>query len=364
MNRRRIMKTFPRRSAVLAALLTAIVCVAAQIAAGASSNVRIVATQLNNPRGVAVAPDGSVFVAQAGAAGRTCSGSGENAQCLGFTGSIDRIANGTRERYGAGFASGGSRDGSFAVGVDGVTVSSSGQVYGIETTNGPKPTKFGAAFAAQAGHVLRVDHGTKTAIGDSVSAYEYKHNPAHDNLDSDPYGIAWSPLGFAVVDAAGNDLLLVNPSGRVSTLATFPAQRFGPRAAQSVPTSVAWHNGAFYVGELGGDGTPVGKSRIWKVVPGRRAEIAATGFTAISGLAFGPDGSMWVDELGVGGLAALGQGKLTGALIRVAPDGRRTQVAEGRLTAPAGVAVGADGTVYVANKSVFAGKGELLAITP
>ncbi len=340
------------------------VLVTSQLAAGAGPAVQVIASGLNNPRGVAVAPDGSVFVAQAGAAGKRCQGKGDNETCLGFTGSIDRIAGGKRERYGAGFASGGSRDGSFAVGVDGVTVAPDGTVYGIETTEGPNPAMLGPQFAAQAGHVLRVDHGSKTPIGDSVGAYEFKNNPASDNRDSDPYGIAWSPIGFAVTDAAGNDLLLVNPSGRVTTLATFLGQKFGPHAVQSVPTTVVWHDGAFYVGELGGGGTPNGKARIWKVVPGQKATVYTTGFTTISGLAFGPDGSLYVTELAKAGLGAAESGKLGGALIRVSPDGQRTELAAGRLTAPAGVAVGADGTVYVANLSVFASKGQLLAIHP
>ena len=337
----------------------------AQFAAGAGGTVRVVATGLNNPRGVAVAPDGSVFVAQAGAAGPRCQGKGQDAQCIGFTGSIDRItSDGTRTRYGAGFLSGGSRDGSFAVGVDDVAISPDGTVYGIATTTGPNPAQYGPKVAAQAGFVLRVDRGKKTAIGENVGAYEFKNNPAGDNKDSDPYGLAWSPLGFAVTDAAGNDLLLVNPDGRVSTLATFPAQRFGPFAAQSVPTRVVWRNGAFYVGELGGGGTPNGKSRIWKVVPGQKPTVYATGFTTITGLAFGPDGSMYVLELAKAGLGAAEQGKFTGALIRVAPDGTRSELAPGKLFAPAGVAVGRDGTVYVATFSVFASKGQLVAITP
>src|SRR5581483_609603 len=243
---------------------------------GAGSAVRVIATGLNNPRGLEVAPDGSVFVAQAGAAGRRCQKSPEGEQCGGFTGSIDRIANGHRERWAAGFFSGGSRDGSFSVGMDDVAIAPDGTVYGIESTPGPHPEMFGPEVARQAGHVLRVDQGAKTPIGDSVSAYEFANNPAHDNLDSDPYSIAWSPLGFAVADAAGNSLVLVGPSGRVSTLMTFRAQSFGGHAAQSVPTTVVWHDGAFYVGELGGGGTPNGHSRVWKVVPGAGKVVVAT----------------------------------------------------------------------------------------
>jgi hypothetical protein len=352
-------------ASLAAAVIAAVVLV--QLATGSgdtgTGTVSVLAKGLNNPRGVAIGPDGSVFVAQAGAAGKQCQGSGEEQMCLGFTGSIDRVAGGTRTRYAAGFASGGNRDGSFSVGVDGITIAPDGKVYGIETTSGPDPTKLGPGFAAQAGHVLRVDVGKKTPVGDSVGGYEFEHNPAHDNLDSDPYGIAWSPLGFAVADAAGNSLVLVNPNGRVTTLATFAARMFGPHAAQSVPTSVVWHDGAFYVGELGGGGTPIRQSRVWRVVPDQGATVYATGFTAISGIAFGPDGSMYVDELATAGLGAAESGKLDGALIRVWPDGHRSQVASGKLTAPAGVAVAADGTVYVANLSVFARKGQLLEIT-
>ncbi len=354
-----------RKSILLAACACASVLVLSQVAAGSGGGVRVLATGLNNPRGVEVAPDGSVFVAQAGAAGKQCQGSGPNEQCLGFTGSIDRIAGGTRTRYAAGFFSGGSRDGSFSVGMDDVAISPGGTVYGIMSTPGPDPSKFGPEVAAQAGYVLRIGHGTKTPVGANVGAYEFEHNPAKDNVDSDPYSVAWSPVGLAVADAAGNSLLLIRPDGGITVLATFLGQKVAPGfVAQSVPTTVVWHHGAFYVGELGGGGTPNGRSRIWKVVPGQKATVLATGFTAITGLAFGPDGSMYVSELAKAGLAALEQGgKLTGALIRVWPDGRRTELAAGQLTAPAGVAVGNDGTVYVSDFSVFAGKGRLVAIT-
>jgi hypothetical protein len=362
-------KAVSRRIVLVATAIavTSSVLAAAQLASGASSGaVRVIATGLNNPRGVEVAPDGSAFVAEAGSAGKKCSKGGPEGEiCVGFTGSIDRVAGGQRERWAAGFFSGGSRDGSFSTGMDDIAISPGGTVYGIQTAAGPHPEQFGPEVAAQSGYVFRIDQGHKTQIA-NVAQYEFDHNPANDNVDSDPYSIAWSPLGLAVADAAGNSLVLVHPDGRVTTLATFGGRLFGHHAAQSVPTTVVWHDGAFWVGELGGGGTPNGDSRIWKVVPGKPADVYYTRFTTITGIAFGPDGSLYVSEFARHGLGAVFGPKhdLSGALIRIWPDGHRTEVAAGRLVAPGGVAVGADGTVYVSNFSVFASKGQLLAITP
>ncbi len=215
-----------------------------------------------------------------------------------------KVTGGRQEVYASGFVSGGNPDGSFSVGIDDIAISPGGTVYGIMTSFGPKPEMFGPEAAAQLGNVLRIDRGAKTKIA-NVDSYEFEHNPAGDNVDSDPYGIAWTPGGLLVADAAANDLLHVSLSGRVTTVATFPAQRFGPHAAQSVPTSVVvGPDGAYYVGELGG-AAPAGHARIWRVVPGQKPTVWKTGFSAINGLAFGPDGSLYVSELSSGGLEAL-----------------------------------------------------------
>ena len=352
-----------RVGAVLA--LAGFVLGAAQLASGASSaTVQVVASGLNNPRGIEIGPDGAVYIAEAGAAGtKMCQKGPEGEQCLGFTGSIDRVAGGTKSRYGAGFLSGGGRDGSFSVGMDDVAIAPDGTVYGIMSTPGLDPEHFGPQVAAQAGYVMRIDRGGKTAVGENVTKYEVGHNPAKDNVDSDPYGIAWSPLGLAVADAAGNSLLLLHPNGTLSCLMTFKAENFGGHYAQRVPTTVVWHDGAFYVGELGGGGTPNGQSHVWKVVPGQGKTMVATGLTAITGLAFGPDGSMYVSELTKHGLAAAEKGDLAGAIIRIWPDGHRTTIAPPELVAPAGIAVAGDNTIYVVTGSVFASKGKLLSIT-
>lgn len=61
-------------------------------------------------------------------------------------------------------------------------------------------------------------------------------------------------------------------------------------------------------------------------------------------------------------LAGFMLGDWTGALIRVAPDGTRTEIAPGTLTAPGGVAVGDDGRIYVTNNSTSGSAGEVVMI--
>ena len=129
----------------------------------------------------------------------------------------------------------------------------------------------------------------------NFAAFEAAHNPDHGAgpgarfgdppIDSDPYALTPYRGGYAVADAAGNDLLWIGPKGAVSVLAVFPTQtvkltkavakEIGAPATmrsisvQSVPTSVTvGPDGALYVGELTGVPFAPGKARIWRVVPG------------------------------------------------------------------------------------------------
>ena len=54
--------------------------------------IEVVADGLDNPRGVMIADDGSVYVAEAGVGGETCLGEGEEAGCYGPTGAITRVS--------------------------------------------------------------------------------------------------------------------------------------------------------------------------------------------------------------------------------------------------------------------------------
>jgi sugar lactone lactonase YvrE len=208
--------------------------------------------------------------------------------------------------------------------------------------------------------------------------FEAATNPSGDEIDSNAYAVLALPGKQIVVDAGANGLLEVDASGRVVPLATFPDRLVAappflglPPDTQipmdAVPTSVALgRDGKFYVGQLTGFPFPVGGANIYRVPPaGGVPEVFASGFTAIIDLTFGPDGSLYVLEIAKNGLlAGFGLENWAGALIRVAPDGTRTEIASGHLTAPGGVALGSDGALYITNNGIYAGTGTVLRIRP
>ena len=57
-------------------------------------------------------------------------------------------------------------------------------------------------------------------------------------------------------------------------------------------------------------------------------------------------------------------GDPAGALTRIEADGSRTDIDVPGLIAPGGLAFGTDGSIYVTNKSIFPGQGEVLRIKP
>jgi sugar lactone lactonase YvrE len=316
-----------------------------------------------------------VYVAEAGTGGDTCIGTSPEGEpsCIGLTGSVTRIAGGHQRRIATGLLSVASPDGSFATGADDVALYGGG-VYTI-MTGGPTPDTRGApaAFRRQVGKLLRVRASQQTPVA-NVGRFEVRYNPNDRDVEPNPYGLVAGPRGtFYVTDAGGNTLLRVDRNGSVSLVAVFPPETVPHRGqADSVPTSVTWGpDGALYVGELGGGNMPPGKARIWRIDPypsdddaeddDDGVSVFLTGFIAISGLDFAPDGTLYVTEQ-FHGFGALEHGNLTGSLIRISPNGRRTELARGRLIAPGGVAVGPGKTVYVSTGSLFPGQGAVVRL--
>jgi hypothetical protein len=147
----------------------------------------------------------------------------------------------------------------------------------------------------------------------------------------------------------------------VTKLAEFPSRDDG-RGTDAVPTCVVrGPDGAYYVGELTGVPFAVGAANIYRVVPGQASEVVHPGFKTIIDMDFGPDGSLYVLQHATG---AFFSGP--GILIRVSPDGTRTTIIKETdgLIRPTSVLVDDDGTIYVTNKGLSVGAGEVLRIDP
>jgi hypothetical protein len=352
----------------------------------------VVATGLLNPRGVEVGLDGSVYVAESGAGGPTLAQgliAGEPGPvCLGNTGVVEKFRRGRRTVVGnfdsltaAAVADDGTAScdpgtiGAESVGPSDIAVHLDGSIAVSMGLGGNVDIRSGfpAPFADQFGKLLSVNRrGQVSEIAD-ITAYEHTANPDQGEDDSNPYGVASFFGTHYVADAGGNDVVAVDRRGNVSTLAVIPGpgplttpSPCGPPVilppAQAVPTTVAiGPDGAVYVGQLTGFPFTPGVAKVFRV-DRRTGEVTtfAEGFTNIVGIAWGLDRSLYVLEIARDGLLC---GPPQGRLVKI-KRGVQTEVAvEGGLSAPGGVAVGLDNTIYVTNHSTEpGGAGELLAI--
>jgi SMP-30/gluconolaconase/LRE-like protein len=360
--------SFSKRLGAVSAVLAVS---AGAVSAAQAATFETVARGLDNPRSVAVGPDGAVYVANAGRGGRQCRGQGEEAMCVGTTGRIVRVAGGRKSTLAGGFASFAGAGGPFAAGVHGVSVAPDGSVFAVTGSATPRDLRSTPPIIRrQAGRLFSVSGGDFSAVA-RVDRLEHRRNldNVRGDKNSNPYAVLALADRQIVVDAGANAVLEVR-DGNVELLSLIPNRRNGRR--QSVPTSIALGpDGAYYVGELA-ESSGRGKARVWRIpAGGGDAEVYRSGFTTISGVAFGPDGSLFVTEF------ARNPRTFGGRLVRVSPDGStRTVLAGGKkLRAPTGAAVDSTGAVYVSNFSVLPRKtprnspfrgagGTLVKITP
>jgi hypothetical protein len=339
--------------------------------------IREVMSGLNNPRGLAIGPDGGLYVAEAGSGGNGPEIVLESGAVFryGATGGLSRLLNGVQERVLAELPSLATQlpIGTSAQGLADITFDGSGTAYGVIGLGANPNQRAGlGAVGADFATLVRLSLGGAgpfERIAD-LGAYEVANNPDGTTVDSNAFGIALAPGGgFLVADAGANTVLSVTTNGVVSTLDVFPSRPnplpSAPPTIQAVPTAVAiGPDDAYYIGELTGFPFVPGAANVHRFDPAtEETTIAYSGFTNITDLTFDADGNLYVLQMSTNGLASpMGTG--AGALIRIDADtGDRTTIASQGLMLPGSVLAAADGTLYVTNR-VTSAQGQVLSFTP
>ncbi|MEP7231009.1 MAG: ScyD/ScyE family protein [Ginsengibacter sp.] len=308
---------------------------------------KVFATGLNNPRGLEFGPDGYLYVAEAGIGG-TMSSTGCD-QVLPPIGPYTGDVTGSRiSRI--------DQAGMRTTWVDNLpsTSNAKGLISGVGDVAFIGHTLYALITGAGCSHgvpsipnsVIRINENrTWTGVA-NLSDYLRTHtvmNPEPD--DFEPDGNWYSMIGAGgdlyAMEANHGELDKVSANGTITRIIDISAP-YG----HIVPTVVAFRNGNFYVGNLSTFPATPGISSVYKITPGGQISVFATGFNMILGIAFDKAGGLYVLENTTNNPRPTPG---TGDVVRVDPSSGAKQVITTGLILPTGMTFGPDGKLYVSN---------------
>ncbi len=336
-------------------------------AATAAPTWQVFASGLYAPRGLRFGPDGALYVAEGGLGGTKTTTSHDCEQVPdpsgpysgGMTARISRLdANGKRttviDKLPSTQTS--AQSGSDISGVSAVAFLD-GTLYATIAGAGCSHGNKGTVNA-----LLQIgDDGKATQVADLSSFYMANPVKASEEDDFEPDGDVYSMIqvdgNFYVLEANHGELDKITPEGKITRVIDISASQ-----GHVVPTALAYHDGAFYVGTLSLFPVHTGTARIYKITPDGEISVLAPHLTAILGLAFDDQGQLYALET-----TTTDKNYPTprsGTVVRVQPDSEKVDVIASGLTFPTALTFGPDGKLYVSNYGygVRAERGEIVRL--
>jgi hypothetical protein len=334
----------------------------------AQSTITQVVGGLHSPRGLTFGPGGQLFVAQTG--DDTVDGSIiEILNPMAVRSNVRTIVSGLA-------VTGDPEEGEF-LGISGISTFGNGVNFGLYGIMAVDPQQTGdPAF----GNLLRVNYRNQVETLVNVGSFDYEWTDEHQWLvpfgdfpDANPYGVLVVPGHTYVVDAGANTLNEVMPDGSIRILAFFP----NAVLADSTPTCACQGpDGFLYVGTLAlVDSLFIEASgKVYQLDPADAnleepwntpMTVWASGLWPINGCTFGSDGNFYASQLFTNPNWIYGEDP-EGDVVKIpfASPATHTFLTDGALSFTAGVAVGPNGAVYVADGTAFVPEGRVVRLSP
>jgi hypothetical protein len=333
--------------------------------AWAQSNVTVFAQGLNNPRGLKFGPDGNLYVAEGGAGG-AISSAGLCDQVVppvgpytgGYTARISKISSdGTRTTVIDGLPSSQTSAGSGGL-VSGVAdvAFMDGKLYALLAGAG-----CSHGLAGTNNGVIRVDSENSWTMIANLSAYQKSHPVANPEArDFEPDGTWWGLVAedglFFAVEPNHGELVSITRSGNVHRVLDISSIQ-----GHIVPTAIVPDGNDFLVSNL--DTFPIkDSSKVMRITRGGQLTTIFIDFQTVLGLALDKKRRIYVLENTTNNQFPTPN---TGKIVRIDGKNKYTEIAAG-LFLPTGMTFGPDGNLYVSNVGFGpppVGLGQILKIT-